>query len=304
MTTVFSKGSSHSKHILCLFKSNFLQKNKTIIRHPKFSIKETQKQKPTFLRMGQPPSRPSHGPVSKITNSITDPISDQQTETEGAIKSESLITYKYPPPLNWAEKTSKEKAKLGCKFVFEKLGEQDKKFRCYELGENPSCVCYKITRTNLINDDEPFKDILCPIDSIRIFAWCHFRLNGKLPYYKEYVFTKSWIRLQWKKFKGDVNCDYLPIISVVSVVDKTNEVHLYIVDRTSLSLRRSSWILHSMFSLFESPQDRLQSEQCFLLQTIYSAGSRAKPNLQKRLETVESELQKIRDEEKDPEFLG
>jgi hypothetical protein len=46
-----------------------------------------------------------------------------------------------------------------------------------------------------------------------------------------------------------------------------------------------------MFSLFESPQDKLESERCFLGQVIHSAGSHAKLRWQKRLDAVESELE-------------
>jgi hypothetical protein len=119
--------------------------------------------KKALFPMGQQPSQPSYSSVLKSTNPLQqNPMLDFQLETEGAIKSEYLLRYKCPLSPGWTEKsqkTSKEKAKLGCKFAFEKLGEGSEKFSCHELhaGENTPSVYYKLTRTDLVSDDEPFK---------------------------------------------------------------------------------------------------------------------------------------------------
>ena len=136
--------------------------------------------------------------------------------------------------------------------------------------------------------------MLLPLTPIRILAWYHFRNDGKLPYYKKNVFTKDWIRSQCKKFGGDKDFDSLYIIPVVSVLDKNNSVSLYLVDRSDFSLRLSSWISRSAFSLFESTKDKLETEHCLLMQKVYSdTGPCKTPRLQERLDIVESELEKL-----------
>jgi len=218
-------------------------------------------------------------------------------EVEGAIRSEYLLRYKYDPlPQNWGDIGIKEKAKLGCKYAFGKLGEEkDGKFSCQELGEGAgavSSIYYKVTPI----DDAPLIPYVPPIDSIRILGWYHFRKDGKLPYYKKDVFTKNWIQSQCGKIKENKDRDFdsLYIIPVVSVINQNNDISLYIVGRSDASLRLSSWILNSLFSLFESDEDRLQSELCLLMQKVHLTKPLTPKSLQERLSTVESELEKIK----------
>jgi hypothetical protein len=224
------------------------------------------------------------------------------SEVEGAMRSEYLLKYKYVPlPENWEDNSIKKKSKLGCKYAFGKLGEQGKKFKCHELGEGLGSVrsiYYKVVPINSLGVESSEIPYIPSIDSIRILGWYHFRKDGKLPYYKEDVFTKNWIQLQCKSIKEDEDFNYLWIVPVVSVIDRNNDISLYVVGRSDVSLRQSSWVMNFLFSLFESPEDKLQSELCFLMQKIHLFKSPKPPKaLQEKLDFIESELEKLKDEE-------
>lgn len=218
-------------------------------------------------------------------------------EVEGAIRSEHLIKYSFDPlPDNWENVGIKEKAKLGCQYAFERLAkEEDGKCKCEEFGVGDgatSGIYYKIMPKN---DDMVQIPYAHPINSLRIFGWYHFRKDGKLPYYKKEAFKVDWIQEQCRKIKPDQVFDSLYIIPIVSVIDKNNDINLYVLGRNDRQLRLSSWVSNFAFSLFESQVDKLQSERCLLLQKLCLVESSKK--FQERLDQVESELEALENEE-------
>jgi hypothetical protein len=131
-----------------------------------------------------------------------------------------------------------------------------------------------------------------PLESLRVIVMYHFRGDGRLPYYKDGIFKNSWIKDQYKKKVGETEgIEDLHIISVVSVIDASNNVDLHILSRSNLQLSEASWILQSAFGLFESPEQKLRSELCLLLQKI-SLSSTPK-SIEKRLIEVERTLEEF-----------
>jgi len=109
------------------------------------------------------------------------------------------------------------------------------------------------------------------------------------------VFGKAWIRSRYfPEILGEDDLKSLHVITMVSVLNKSNNIDLHIVSRTDLQLRVSSWILRNAFNLFESDEDKLQSELCLLLQKM-SLPSYPK-SLEKRFAEVEDEMSKCTDE--------
>src|SRR5580704_8477847 len=174
------------------------------------------------------------------------------SEPEDAIKFEPVFRCKTS---RQKHENAQERTKLECKSAFSNLK------GCCLLGENAdNGIYYSIENSLLESNPDLYR--CASTHHIRIFAWCHYRRDARLPYYKSGVFSKSWVREKCRPFEEDKGKDIyiLPVACVVSRKD----VNFYIVHRDSASLRLSVWIFQSLFSLFESPKDKLESERCAL----------------------------------------
>lgn len=224
-------------------------------------------------------------------------------DIEGTLRSEYLVSYRYDPlPEGWEGLGTKEKSQSACQYALGNLGEKEgSKFTCEQkaIGDGAtSNIFYSIKlKEHESEDDEEAEKFsyFSPVDSIRLLVNYHYRGDGRLPYYKDGVFGKKWIESRYSStVLGDADLKSLHVIAMASVLDKANNIDLHIVSRTDSQLRISSWILRKAFDLFESDEDKLQSEMCLLLQKM-SLPSYSKL-LEKRLTEVENEISKLTDE--------
>jgi hypothetical protein len=226
---------------------------------------------------------------------------NEVSETEGSIQSVYLQSYRYAsPPSDWDTQAIKRKAQEGCQYAFLKLNEQiTARFICSEItvgSGSISNIVYEI-KSKGNSQSIPEVDYSPSINSIRILTNYHFRKDGKLPYYKNEVFRKDWIEQRCENLGLDVAGLY--IIVIVSVIDENNNINLHVVSRNSLKSNTDAWFLRHAFSLFESPEDILQSELCLLLQkmSLRSPGLSPPKGLEKRLGEVEKELEELKQDD-------
>jgi hypothetical protein len=222
-------------------------------------------------------------------------------EVEGSLKSEYLLSCRYNSiTSDWTTKGIKEKAKIGCQYAFQELNSKlGAEFFCEEIAVGRgaiSGIAYQI------NPKTPSSRIehSPPIESLKILANYHFRKDGKLPYYKDEVFSRNWIESRCANL-GIENFRDLYVVNIVSVIDEINNINLYVVSKNDENLNVSSWILRKSFNLFEGIEDDLQTELCVLLQKIsfFSSPKKVSPpkKLGVRLEEVEKNLEELKHEE-------
>ena len=138
-------------------------------------------------------------PVLLLFNPCTYAAITPADEEEKTLRSEYLVSYRYESlPEDWEDLGIKEKSKSACQYVLGRLGaKEDSRVNCVEKAVGTGAtnnIFYDIHSCS----GEPEKiTYFPPVGSIKLLVNYHYRDDGRLPYYKDGVFGKAWIRSRY-----------------------------------------------------------------------------------------------------------